>query len=381
MPHRILNELKSLLLRWLTLILILPLLLVHRLALALDVVLFPAIRRTPVSQPLFIVGLPRSGTTWAHRLTNCHSKTFTTMQLWELLFAPALCEKLCLRALYRVDARLGGWGISCVRGIQGWLLGGQATIHPTGLEQPEEDFLALLPYDGCFLRVLLWPYARKTWRLGNFAEKMSPRERNYLVSRYRALVQRHLVFAGRGSYLCKNPSFSSWLPDLSREFPDARFIGLHRDPAAVVASQLSSLRSTLQLYGHAADDPLLVELFVSLLASYRRELLALAQRLPADRCQLIAFSQLVQQPFSTLTRALDELGYELHPDGAGALQTACATSGQPRRRHRYALHEFGLTERRIACAFADSAEIDNVSVAPNASLPLESPRNAAYIHH
>ena len=56
---------------------------------------------------IFIVGPPRSGTTRMHKLLATDTKTFSSMKMWELFFAPAISQKLLLIGLGKIDALFG----------------------------------------------------------------------------------------------------------------------------------------------------------------------------------------------------------------------------------------------------------------------------------
>ncbi len=60
---------------------------------SLDDIFFREYREIVVKQPLFIVGYPRSGTTFLHRLCARDSQTFTSLRMWEILFAPSITQK------------------------------------------------------------------------------------------------------------------------------------------------------------------------------------------------------------------------------------------------------------------------------------------------
>ena len=79
-----------------------------------------------------------------------HTELYTSMPLWELLFAPALCQKYVIWGLYRADAAIGGPAIKTINWVQAKLAAKLDDIHPTGLTDPEEDYLGLFPFDGCF---------------------------------------------------------------------------------------------------------------------------------------------------------------------------------------------------------------------------------------
>ncbi len=338
--------------RLLFLLLLLPLLVIHRLALAMDHLLFPSIARCELNRPLFIVGLPRSGTTYLHRLLASQQQVFTTMTGWEALFAPALCEKYCFLLLFRLDAHCGGLLARLIARMERQLPSQSNSIHAAGLMLPEEDFIALLPYDGCFLRFVLWPYASHTWKLAYFSEQNSIKEKQRWLRIYRGILARHLIFRGLHlHYLSKNPSLTNWLPDLVEYFPNSQFIGLTRDPVAVVGSQLSAIQPSLRIFGHRSDDPLVAHAFLRLLSSYQRTLFEAASALPVQRFQLVHYEQLVLEPAQMIFRCRANLALDVAAWSDQALEELCHTTTGYRSHHQYALADYGLTEMDVQEAF------------------------------
>ena len=67
--------------------------LLHWFGMLLDTLLFPSWKNTKVDSPVFITGIPRSGTTFLQR-TLAQDKRFTSTPIWELLFAPSVSEKV-----------------------------------------------------------------------------------------------------------------------------------------------------------------------------------------------------------------------------------------------------------------------------------------------
>ena len=78
----------------------------HWLGLALDEVLFRGYRKVDVKRPLFVVGVPRSGTTFLHGVLaeDEHNTTFAT---WECFFALSVTWRKLWRFAGRLDAALG----------------------------------------------------------------------------------------------------------------------------------------------------------------------------------------------------------------------------------------------------------------------------------
>ena len=65
----------------------------HWFGMLLDTCFFPDWKMTKVNAPVFITGIPRSGTTFLQR-TLAQDNRFTSTPTWELLFAPSISEKV-----------------------------------------------------------------------------------------------------------------------------------------------------------------------------------------------------------------------------------------------------------------------------------------------
>lgn len=351
-----------------------PIALVHRCAFWLDGWIYPNLRTVAITKPLFVMGLPRSGTTAMHRYLASQKSIFSTMPLWELLFAPALCEKQVVAFFYKIDQRLRGRyergpAERFIYGCVQLLAGANENVHSTDLNAPEEDTLGLIPFDGCFLRVLAWPNAKRTWQLGYFDDQFSHQDRQRMLKRYRGLVARHLCFRGEHlRYLCKNPGFVSWIDSLRSEFPDAAMVALRRDPAEALPSQLSSLRAGMKCFGHQVEDAAIVERFVALFVHYWHEIertqrgsISPFERAasneksradssnPAHNFVVVEYLDLIEDSAQVTLRALEHLGYQTVEPERELLRKM--TSRRHRSQHRYRLEEFGLSECGLAEAF------------------------------
>ena len=343
----------------LLLALFLPWALINRLALWVDELLFPKYRSTVIRDPLFIVGPPRSGTTLLHRLIAEDTSQFTTFPLWELLLAPAICQKYLWIGIWRVDRILG----SPLHRLLSWT---ESTVgrclvqfHPTSLQMPEEDYLLLATQRTCFLFVLAFPECNAVWDLGQFDERFSDSQRARVLHAYRRLVQRHLYVRGpEKHYLSKNPSFTGWIHSLHREFSDARFVGLTRTPEETIPSQLSSIGPAMAWFGHDVKQPETVQRFVDLFESYYRRVLVDMPQLPREQVRLLRYNDLKRAPCEEVVSALDHLGYSVSDDFFDRLSLAASAAAKYRSGHRYSLDEFGLTDQQIRQAIGSAEHPD-----------------------
>ena len=345
--------------RVLSMLLFLPLLAVllaaHWLGLLLDELLFPGYRKVAVRAPLFVVGPPRSGTTFLHALL-ARDNYFTTFSTWECLFAPSICQRKAILALGALDRRIGaplgrglGWLTRCIaRSLD--------DIHPIDLTAPEEDYLALLPVLGTFILAIPFPTAQRYWRLAEFDRAMPKAAQRRLLRHYRRTLQRHLyVHGGDDSVrlLSKNASFAPLLGALLEEFTDARVICCLRDPLQALPSQLSAIRSGVRLFDSDPDDVIFPPRITRSLRYCYENLLEHLPALPPSRRAFVEMAALQAQPEITVRSLYATLGLDLSPQFAERLTEAADAARGYRSRHRYALADFGLDELTVRREFAD----------------------------
>lgn len=343
-------------LRWLALLLVLPpfvaLQVVHWIALALDDLLFPAYREVEAREPLFVLGLPRSGTTTLHRILARDEERFTTLRLWQLLFAPAIVERKVFAGLGALDRALGAPALRTLRWIERRLTSWMDEVHPISLDEPEEDYLFLLPLFAAFILVLAAPRDPRLWRISR-ADR-SPAEADRLVAFYRRCVQRHLYLEGGDRrLLSKNPSFTPFIEALDRAFPDARFIGCVRAPSKVVASQLSSLADGARFMGWRVEQPEHRDRIVAMLAFYARHLVETFDALPSDRRATVILAQWARDVPMGVSELYRRFGWTVSPTYAEALDDEGRRSRSHRSRHAYSLADFGLTADDVDPFFSE----------------------------
>ncbi|PID60109.1 MAG: sulfotransferase family protein [Gammaproteobacteria bacterium] len=227
----------------------------HLVGFLLDEVLFRRHREVEVRAPVFVLGVPRSGTTFTHRLLAAEP-TFTTLTLWECVFAPSISERYVFAGLARLDGLIG----RPVGRLLHWLSARMARmtgdVHPTALGSPEEDFLTLLPTLDCFLLVIAFPEAKWLWQLTrgdrDLLEEADGRcpPLDDTLFWYRQLLQKHLFFHGESlTLLSKNASFAGLALSLEKHFPDCRIVICERDAGRVLQSQFRSLADARRFFG------------------------------------------------------------------------------------------------------------------------------------
>jgi hypothetical protein len=322
----------------------------HAVCFALDPVVHPELRRTPVRAPVFGIGHARSGTTLLHRLMAADEERFSHFLLWEMFF-PSLIEKEVLRAVLRVDARfLGGrvrrridrWDERKFRRSQG--------MHESGLFAAEEDgfVLALSCASGFWAVLLPIMGTADTYHV----DRWPPRKRQRHMGFYKECVRRQLYLNGaHKTHLSKNPGFTGRVEALVETFPDARFVIPVRNPYETIPSLLKLLEMSWRLRGR---DEAMIRGSLRVLAenSYHGYLhpFEVLERHPDVPRVVVDYRDLVSDPAGAVRSVYAGLGLEVSPSFAAKLDRE---RGRPyASTHSYSLEEHGLEADEIRSRLA-----------------------------
>jgi len=310
--------------------------------------LFFGYGRIDPKPPLFIVGVPRSGTTFLHRLCALDEQQFTTMPLWEIILAPSLLQKYFFWALYRIDLFFRSPGYRLIKWIEQKAFGSIDAIHSTSLFEPEEDYLTLIPVVGCFLMVQPFPQSELVWRLAYFDRDFRESDRARVIRFYKSIVQRHLYFRGEDRILLsKNPSFTPLTETLRQEFPGCHIVACRRDPMAVVPSLLNSMKSGADLFGNSIRDEHFRDRFIKMLQHFYG-------CVESSENWIAEYGQISSNPEQLVRDLYRDSGFEIGSEFDEKLRMATERSRDYRSRHSYSLSHFGLDASDIHAHFAEA---------------------------
>lgn len=210
---------------------------IHWLCFFLDDILFPGYKQIKIIKPLFIIGNPRSGSTFLHRVI-ASDPAFTCFSTWDVFIAPSVIQKKFYRIVANLDSK---YGKNILHSVARWL--DSHTLqrlqkHPTSFFKPEEDEnVHLLQWESYFISVL-FPYKSLLSKYAFFDDALSATHKKRILTFYRAMLQRHMYATGKQYFVAKSPSFSAKIQTISEYFPDARFVYLVRDPSYMLPSTI-----------------------------------------------------------------------------------------------------------------------------------------------
>lgn len=330
--------------------------LIHWLGFFLDEIFFRNYRKVTIKQPVFVLGVPRSGTTFLHRVLS-EEENFTTFSTWECFFAPSITQRKFWLGLGKLDAKIGRPLARSLDWIETRLLAGLDGIHATRMSAAEEDYLALTPILASFILILPFPHAERIWQMGAFDRDMPKAQRDSLMGFYKACLQKHLYVHGEDrQLLSKNAAFASLAQSLCENFPDARFLCCLRDPMDTLPSQLSSIESGIAFFDAESQGPVFTQKMLDLFPFYYQHLLtSLPQYAPA-RHGFIDMEDLKTDLYKTITAQLSALDINTSDSFDAKLKAQDAKAKRYVTQHQYSVKTVGLEEGHIQQLFAGIPE-------------------------
>jgi hypothetical protein len=326
--------------------------------LLLDNLLFRGYRKQPIDSPVFIVGNFRSGTTFLHRLLCKDVSHFSTMEMWEVLFAPSIVQRKVFAGLAILDRWLGRPLHRLMRRTEaGWR--DQNVMHEVALREPEEDDYLLLHIWSALTIGLSSGLLEEARPYAYFDSDLSAAQRRRIMEFYRRCVQRHLYARGAGRrvhYLAKNPALCPKLDSVLQRFPDAKIIYLARNPLEAIPSFLSMMQFSWRVAGVPPDDPALRDFILHMVGHWYRYPLQRLKQAPRDAYAVVNYGDLVGDPEQTIREVYNRLGLEVGPAFAQVLREETAKARRYRSRHAYSLWQAGLSPPRIVTQFRDVLE-------------------------
>jgi Sulfotransferase family len=320
-------------------------LLINRLRLVEDRKKNPEIAAEQIVAPIFIVGLPRTGSTALHHLLAQDPDT-RAPQAWEVMYP----SPPPTRATYETDPRIAR-AARQLRWLD-WLAPDFKTIHPVGAQLPLECIAIM---SASFLAARF----QTTYNVPGYEAWLASQDMRPAYAFHRRFLQ-HLQWRAPGArWVLKAPSHVFSFDALLDTYPDARIVQTHRDPVTAVAS-VASLSSVLHRafgrqrhparFGHEVTNRWTEGLERSL--ELRR-----SGRVPPARIVDVHHHELVADPMSVVHRIYSQFDLPL-PATADARMRAFL-AGHPRGaqgRHEYAPEPFGLDREDLARRFQAYSE-------------------------
>ena len=306
-----------------------------RLQMERDRQLYADIARQEIREPLFIVGLPRSGTSVLHRLLGADPEHRSPL-MWEVRSPSPPTRDDEKRRIQRATK-------SC--NFFNWLVPTFRYAHTVGPEVPQECVSLMTPtflsdqFDAM--------YYVPSYRAWFFRQDLRP------AYEYHRRFLQHLQYRQAARrWILKAPTHMFAMPALLSVYPDALFVQTHRTPVDGMAS-VSSLMTILRSAFSDKVDPFMVcreaiDYWSEAMAKFLPE----RDRLPNNRICDIHYDEIRREPISAVRRIYECFGWRLAHEAEQRMRALVAKQAERESaNHRYNLSQFGSSAEEVLRKF------------------------------
>ncbi|MFS0850494.1 sulfotransferase [Novosphingobium panipatense] len=310
-------------------------------AIVADRAAHPGIAEVQIDRPVFILGLPRCGTSILHALIGADPQIRTPLQ-WEVA-APSPPPEA---ATFASDPRAAGFDAYVAENFTGaWA--DVLKAHPIGARIPQECGMILeTPFQGINPTML--------FRLPGYYDWYRQADTRFGYRVHKMWLQ-HLAWKNpRRRWVLKVQEHAHHLPELLATYPDAVLVQPHRDPVTVMAS-ISRLIEVIRIVSFDRIDR--AELGHELLHLWhdgQKAALAWRAANPAFPVLDLAFRDLIADPVAVVRRVYEYADLDFTPQSRAAVETFWREHPADKHgQHRYELADYGLTRERVETVYAD----------------------------
>ncbi|MFE3105875.1 sulfotransferase family protein [Nocardia tengchongensis] len=298
----------------------------------------PSYGETKVTRPIFVTGLPRTGTTALHRLLAADPQ-HQALEMWLADFPQPRPPR-------------DTWADNPVYQAvdQGF------AQHR--IENPEfmgVHYMTAAEVEEC------WQLLRQTVKsisyeslayLPTYSEWLRKQDWTDAYTRHKQNLQ--LIGLGdERRWVLKNPSHLFALDALMKVYPDALIIQTHRDPVTIVGSSCSLSEQATAGWSTTFVGEKIGSSQLELWSRGLREFNSARARYNPDQFLDIEFDELRADPFATVEKIYSKFGLD-YTDSSRSAMTALdeeSKSGDRKPVHKYSLADYGLTEDQVRAEF------------------------------
>lgn len=301
---------------------------------------YPQYADVAIERPIFVTGLPRTGTTILHRLLGA-DPVHQGLHLWLAEFPQPRPSR-------------DEWDSNP------WYSSLNAQFEKAHAENPEYTglhFMAAYELEECWqlLRQSLHSVSYETLsHLPTYAQWLLRQDWTPSYRRHRRNLQLIGLNDAEKRWVLKNPSHLFALDALMATYPDALVIQTHRPVETIMASMCSLAQHTAEGWSTTFSG---AQIGADAMETWSRGLqLFNTARAKYDPAQFydVDYHDLIADPLGTVAGVYRHFGLTLTDEGRKALEDSHAESqtGARAPKHKYSLADYGLTAEEVKERFA-----------------------------
>ncbi|WP_380784093.1 sulfotransferase family protein [Sphingomonas sp. R86520] len=297
----------------------------------------PELLTRPVERPLFVFGMPRTGTTLLSNLLACDPARRSALT-WEIEEPVPPPTTATLKTDPRAIAKLAQEKAMLAARPEMGKYYRNSAVYPN-----ECMFFMIHDFKGLALESRGKLKAYRDWLLQTDMTSAYTYHKRFLQ-----LLQADAP----GAWSLKMPSHALWLDTLLETYPDAQLIWAHRDPFTATSSFCSILSMAHRGYTGKVDYEWLGEDCPYQAQLHLDRIMDTRERLGHDRIVDVHYADVTRDPMAAIRTLYADLGDTLTPEAEAAMLAWLDENPQGKfGKHEYALDQYGLSVEALAPKF------------------------------
>ncbi len=318
-------------------------LLTNRLLLHQKLSQYPEISDEIIARPIFILGLPRTGTTLLQNLL-CLDGQHRSPKAWEVMYP---CESTNAVSANVQDGRMRK--ASKQMQWMSWLAPGIDALHKIDAHLPQECIaITGLSFESYLFQTMC--------NVPDYQQWLETRDLCNSYRYHRFFLQQLQFGCSPRTWALKAPAHLFALEAINEIYPDARFIQLHRDPKEAIASTASLTFRLRQAFSDEVDPKAIGREIVKRWSKGLQQTLEIRKQLPELNARFIdlRYREFIRDPMEFLSYIYSHLNISC--TSAAREKFTHYVAEHPKGRfgkHQYSMDQFGLDERDVEDVFSD----------------------------
>lgn len=309
----------------------------------------PELLQRPIEKPLFVFGLPRTGTTLVINLLSVDPARRCFLR-WEAFnpVPPPKPSELHAGPRFEQQKAQDDMAYQYMPHI--------AAIHHEYADSPTECQFAMEPsFCAQVLDSIFDIPSYHRWFLD---------AADYLPAfRYHKRLLQLLQAEAGGRWTLKNPWHPLFLDTLTTVYPDAQLVMTHRDPVDVVGSACSLLKAVRPMFSDAVDLKAIGSMLLETFDKMIERTIAYKEKHGWDSIYDLQYADVMRDPIAAIKNVYRHFDEPFTAAAEAAMQTYMQNNPQGKHgRHTYALEDYGLTKEQIRARYKDYCERFRIAV-------------------
>lgn len=309
----------------------------------------PELLDRPIEKPLFVFGLPRTGTTLIINLLSVDPARRCFLR-WEAFDSvpPPMPSELHSGPRFEKSQAQTEMSLKYAPHI--------AAIHYEDADSPTECQFSMSPsFVAQYYDSMYDIPSYHSWFL---------HEADYLPAiRFQKRFLQLLQAEAGGRWTLKNPWHPLYLNALTTVYPDAQRVMTHRDPVDVVGSACSLIKAVRPMFSDDVDLKAIGRCLLETFDVMIERTLAYKEKHGWDSIYDLQYTDVMRDPIGEVKKIYQHFGEAFTAEAEAAMNAYMQANPKGRHgSHEYSLEDYGLTAEQVRAHFSDYCERFNIPV-------------------